>query len=71
MTALAHVHVGETVMSLQKTVLNPGGAECLVYTTLAGAIGVLVPFGTKEVRDVMLLISAEDDDCMIDCMMIA
>ncbi|KAL7677689.1 hypothetical protein ACOME3_003928, partial [Neoechinorhynchus agilis] len=41
--------VGETVTSLQKTVLNPaGGSECILYTTISGTIGVLVPFSAPE-----------------------
>lgn len=43
-------HVGETVLSLQKTTLIPGGSESLVYTTLSGGIGILVPFTSHEVR---------------------
>lgn len=43
-------HVGETVLSLQKTTLIPGGSESLVYTTLSGGIGILVPFTSHEVN---------------------
>lgn len=43
-------HVGETVLSLQKTTLIPGGSESLVYTTLSGGIGILVPFTSHEVK---------------------
>lgn len=43
-------HVGETVLSLQKTTLIPGGSESLVYTTLSGGIGILVPFTSHEVE---------------------
>ncbi len=45
---LANYHLGETALSLQKATLAPGGAEGLVYTTLAGAIGMLVPFTNRE-----------------------
>ncbi|KAI0977856.1 hypothetical protein GJ496_000285 [Pomphorhynchus laevis] len=41
-------YVGETVTSLQKIALNPGSSECIVYTTLSGTIGVLVPFTSNE-----------------------
>lgn len=47
-------HVGETVLSLQKTTLIPGGSESLVYTTLSGGIGILVPFTSHEVSSPML-----------------
>lgn len=42
-------HVGETVLSIQKTTLIPGGSESMVYTTLSGGIGILVPFTSHEV----------------------
>ena len=35
--------------SLQKTTLIPGGSESLVYITLSGGIGMLVPFTSHEV----------------------
>lgn len=48
---LCNIHVGETVLSMQKATLIPGGSESLVYTTLSGAIGVLVPFTSREDHD--------------------
>ncbi|KAL7978794.1 hypothetical protein Chor_013283 [Crotalus horridus] len=45
---IMNYHVGETVLSLQKTTLIPGGSESLVYTTLSGGIGILVPFTSHE-----------------------
>ena len=47
---ISNFHVGELVMSLQKATLIPGGSEALVYTTLSGGIGMLVPFTSHEVR---------------------
>ena len=44
-------HIGEVVMSLQKATLIPGGSESLVYTTLSGGIGMLVPFTAHEVSN--------------------
>ncbi|KAJ8941332.1 hypothetical protein NQ318_004776, partial [Aromia moschata] len=44
-------HVGETVTWLQKTTLIPGGSESLIYTTLSGTVGVLVPFTSHEDHD--------------------
>eukprot|EP00048_Salpingoeca_helianthica_P016590 m.233134 g.233134 ORF g.233134 m.233134 type:complete len:1196 (+) comp18997_c0_seq1:31-3618(+) len=46
--SIASFHIGETILTLQKVSLSPGGAECLVYSTLAGALGCLVPFTSKE-----------------------
>lgn len=48
---IANFHVGEIVMSLQKATLIPGGSESLVYTTLSGTVGVLVPFTSHEDQD--------------------
>nr|CAB3266003.1 splicing factor 3B subunit 3 [Phallusia mammillata] len=48
---LCSYHVGETILSLQKTTLIPGGSESLVYTTLSGGIGMLVPFTSHEDHD--------------------
>ena len=42
-------HVGEGINTLHKVSLIPGGSEVLVYTTLSGSIGILVPFSSKEV----------------------
>ncbi|XP_065676216.1 splicing factor 3B subunit 3 isoform X2 [Hydra vulgaris] len=41
-------HIGETALSLQKATLIPGGSESLVYTTVSGGIGMLVPFTSRE-----------------------
>ena len=45
----SNFHIGEVVTSLQKSTLIPGGSESLVYTTLSGSIGILVPFASHEV----------------------
>jgi len=45
---LCNFHVGETILSLQKATLIPGGSESLVYTTLSGGIAMLVPFTSRE-----------------------
>lgn len=42
-------HVGETILSLQRAVLIPGGSESLVYTTLSGGVGMMLPFTSREV----------------------
>lgn len=46
--ALTNFHVGETITSLQKATLIPGLSECLVYFTISGSIGVVVPFSSHE-----------------------
>jgi len=41
-------HVGETVTSIQKCTLVPGGVEVVVYGTIMGGVGVLLPFASRE-----------------------
>ncbi|KAK7475529.1 hypothetical protein BaRGS_00033218 [Batillaria attramentaria] len=48
---IANFHIGELVTSLQRATLIPGGSEALVYTTLSGGIGMLVPFTSHEDHD--------------------
>ena len=48
---IAVFHIGETVLSLQKANLIPGGNDSLVYTTLSGGVGMLVPFTSHEDHD--------------------
>eukprot|EP00047_Mylnosiga_fluctuans_P012671 m.27271 g.27271 ORF g.27271 m.27271 type:complete len:1191 (+) comp4410_c0_seq1:3-3575(+) len=45
---LAQYHIGETALAVQKAALTPGGGDIIVYATMAGALGVLVPFTNKE-----------------------
>ncbi|KAJ9100377.1 pre-mRNA-splicing factor rse1 [Naganishia adeliensis] len=47
-TMLAHYNVGGIVTSLSKTPMVVGGREVLVYTTLAGSVGALIPFTSKS-----------------------
>ncbi|KAJ8329230.1 pre-mRNA-splicing factor rse1 [Batrachochytrium dendrobatidis] len=44
----ADFFLGETLTSLTKTSLVPGGREILLYTTLMGGIGLLIPFISKD-----------------------
>ena len=43
--------VGETIVSLSKSALIPGGSDSLVYTTLSGSVGMVVPFTSMEDHD--------------------
>lgn len=47
--SVINFHVGEVLTSLQRTTLIPGGSESLVYTTLSGSVGILVPFTSNDV----------------------
>ncbi|KAH8863280.1 Splicing factor 3B subunit 3 [Schistosoma japonicum] len=48
---LCHFYVGEVVTTLQKATLIPGGSEGIVYSTLSGSIGMLVPFASRDAYD--------------------
>lgn len=41
-------HVGEVVTSLQKASLIPGGGESVLYGTIMGSVGALLPFSSRE-----------------------
>lgn len=43
--------MGETVTSLQRATLIPGGSEALLYATVSGSLGVLLPFTSREDHD--------------------
>jgi splicing factor 3B subunit 3 len=47
---IKYLVAGEMVTSVQRATLIPGGSESLVYTTLSGSIGVLIPFSSNEVN---------------------
>ncbi|CAH8491836.1 unnamed protein product [Dicrocoelium dendriticum] len=48
---LCHFYVGEVVTTLQKATLIPGGSEGIVYSTLSGGLGMLVPFSSRDAYD--------------------
>ena len=41
-------HLGETITSINRAVLVPGGSEVIVYTTLSGGMGAFIPFSSRE-----------------------
>jgi len=45
---LCHYHVGEVVTGMTRASLVAGGAESLIYVTITGRIGSLVPFSSRE-----------------------
>ncbi len=45
---LATFYVGSAITSVSKARLVPGGAEAIVYTTVTGGIGALLPFASRE-----------------------
>jgi hypothetical protein len=46
---LINFHVGDTINSMTKASLFTGGADVLVYTTLMGGLGALLPFASRFV----------------------
>jgi len=46
--AIIQYHVGETITSIQRCTLVPGGVEVVIYATIMGGIGVLLPFASRE-----------------------
>jgi splicing factor 3B subunit 3 len=46
--APALIHVGAPCRALCRAALQPGGAESLLFGSLAGAVGALLPFSTRE-----------------------
>lgn len=43
--------MGETITSITKTKLVPGGLDVILYTTILGTVGIFVPFGSKDEID--------------------
>lgn len=44
----AVTHIGEIVTSIHKTALSLGRSECILYTTVFGTIGALIPLTSKD-----------------------
>lgn len=45
---VCNYYVGETVTRVVKAALTPGGSEVILYATVAGTLGVLLPFSSRE-----------------------
>src|SRR5690554_7950243 len=45
---IAIFHTGETITSVRKAALVPGGAEFILYATTMGTLGALLPFTSRE-----------------------
>jgi len=48
---LCNYHVGEVVTGMTRASLVAGGSESLIYVTVTGRIGALVPFTSRETVD--------------------
>jgi len=45
---IVQYHVGEAILSIQRAALVPGGTEVIVYVTVMGGIGCLLPFTSRD-----------------------
>ncbi|CAA6670468.1 unnamed protein product [Spirodela intermedia] len=45
---IVQFHIGDVVTCLQKASLIPGGGECLIYGTVMGSLGAMLPFTSRE-----------------------
>jgi splicing factor 3B subunit 3 len=45
---ICHYFVGEVVTCMTRSALVAGGAECIIYSTVTGRIGALVPFASRS-----------------------
>ena len=45
---MASIYIGEIVTSIQKARLGPAGREILLYTTITGRIGALLPMDNRS-----------------------
>uniref|UniRef100_A0A7R9Z712 DNA damage-binding protein 1 n=1 Tax=Chlamydomonas euryale TaxID=1486919 RepID=A0A7R9Z712_9CHLO len=48
LSTIINFHVGDTVTSLQRCALQPGGQEVILYSTVMGSVGALYPFTSRE-----------------------
>ena len=48
MELLCQYYVGEVVTSMTRSALVAGGPESIIYVTVTGRIGALVPFGSRD-----------------------
>ena len=52
-------HVGDAVTSLQRSALQPGGQEVVIYSTLMGSLGSMLPFTSRRGHLLPLLRSTD------------
>ncbi|KAG5239786.1 splicing factor [Salix suchowensis] len=45
---IVQFHIGDVVNCLQKASLIPGGGECIMYGTVMGSVGALLPFTSRD-----------------------
>uniref|UniRef100_A0A914UNU2 Cleavage/polyadenylation specificity factor A subunit C-terminal domain-containing protein n=1 Tax=Plectus sambesii TaxID=2011161 RepID=A0A914UNU2_9BILA len=45
---MTNIFIGDAITTLQKATLIPGGNDALIYATISGTVGVLVPFNSRE-----------------------
>ncbi|CAA2955534.1 splicing factor 3B subunit 3-like [Olea europaea subsp. europaea] len=45
---IVQFHIGDVVTCLYKASLIPGGGECIIYGTVMGSLGALLPFTSRD-----------------------
>lgn len=45
---IVQFHVGDVVSCLQRASLIPGGGECVIYGTVMGSVGAMLPFTSRD-----------------------
>jgi len=48
LTQLVNFYLGDTIVSMRRCTLVTGGREIILYVTLLGKIGIMIPFQTRE-----------------------
>lgn len=61
---LANFYIGDMITTLQKASLVPGSDDSLVYTTISGSIGMLVPFISRDVSSLKVLMILINLNCL-------
>lgn len=49
--SIANFHVGDTITSIERATMQSHGKEVLIYTTINGAVGAIIPLPSKDAVD--------------------
>ena len=49
--SIANFHVGDTITSIERATMQSHGKEVLIYTTINGAVGAVIPLSSKDAVD--------------------
>ena len=48
LTEVSRTHVGEIITKMEKCALVPGGTEVILYSTIMGGLGCMIPLTSRE-----------------------